>query len=456
MDSLEERVIAEEVVTDAKGNQRYFQTIKRPLIDSDGVARHVLGVATDITRMKRAEQERRDMQAQVLHAQKLESLGVLAGGIAHDFNNLLVGMLGNSDLALSKLAHDSPLRPTIGRIATAATRAADLCRQLLAYSGRGRFVLEDVNLSDAVREMNDLLGVSISKKATIALSLAEQLPPVHADPAQVRQVIMNLIINASDALEGNRGSIEIRTGSRNCSREFLSQTLASEAALPGNYCFLEVTDTGVGMTEEIQRKIFDPFFTTRFTGRGLGLAAVLGIVNGHGGAIQYISGKGQGTTARVFFPQSKEPSKATPRSASGTFKSTPGTVLIIDDEPVVREVLQSILESALLKAVMASGGAEALDIVRKDTQAFSVVLLDLTMPDMNGIDVLREIRRLNPSLPVVLLSGYNQEEALEGCDLDAQVGFLQKPFGSKVLLREVARVLGTASVVNPEPTSDTP
>ncbi|MGQ0721936.1 MAG: two-component system sensor histidine kinase NtrB, partial [Candidatus Eiseniibacteriota bacterium] len=245
MDTLQEKFIPEEVITDAKGNVRYLQTIKRPLVDEDGIARRVLGVATDITALRQAEETRRRIEAQMQHAQKLESLGVLAGGIAHDFNNLLVGILANADLVKRDLAPGSGGERSLEMIRIAARRAAELCRQMLAYSGRGHFVVGAVQLNDVVDELRELLGASISKKASLVYEPGVGLPEIEADVAQIRQVVMNLITNASDALQDRGGTIRLRTGTVRCTDGDLQDTCTGEVVPSGDYVFFEVTDSGV-------------------------------------------------------------------------------------------------------------------------------------------------------------------------------------------------------------------
>lgn len=264
------------------------------------------GVMVDITKQKKAEEERRRIEAQLLRTQKQESLGVLAGGIAHHYNNLLTAIVGNAELAMTDLSPGSRARNWIQQIGVATKRAAELTHQMLAYSGKGRFVVQMINLSQIISEMTHLLELSVSNKCALQYDLEENLPAVEVDAAQIRQVIMNLIINASEAMEDRNGMIAIRTGSQHCDRAYLSESYLDENLAVGEYVYLEVADTGCGMTAAIRSRIFDPFFTTKFTGRGLGLAAVLGIVRGHQGAIKIYSEPERGTTFRVLFPSTNE------------------------------------------------------------------------------------------------------------------------------------------------------
>ena len=256
----------------------------------------------DLTEQLRAEEEKRKLEEQVRQAQKMESLGVLAGGIAHDFNNILMAVLGHAELALAEISPMSPARRSISEIATAAHRAAELCRQMLAYAGKASVVLERVDLRSLVEEMAHLLKTAISKKAILNLNLEKGLPPIKADPSQIRQIVMNLIINASEAIGDRSGVITVAVGATRCDEEYLRKTELREDLVPGLYMHLEVTDTGHGMDAETRTRIFEPFFSTKFTGRGLGLAAVLGIVRSHKGALKVYSEPGKGTTFKVLFP----------------------------------------------------------------------------------------------------------------------------------------------------------
>ena len=306
----------------------------------------VLLFIRDITERKNAEEERRKIETQIQVTQKLESLGVLAGGIAHDFNNLLMAILGNIDLALMDMTPSSPVRSNLLEAAKASQRAADLCRQMLAYSGRGRFSSEAIDLNEAVEEMGHMLEVSISKKALLRYNFASGLPAIDADATQIRQIIMNLVINASDAIGERSGIISISTGAIYCDRDFLSETWLNEQLSAGLYAYVEVADTGCGMDKETLPRIFDPFFTTKFTGRGLGLAAVLGIVRSHKGAIKVYSEKGRGTTFKVLFPALEKPAEHSDgASVSGNEWRGSGMVLLADDEETIRRSAAACLRA---------------------------------------------------------------------------------------------------------------
>jgi PAS domain S-box-containing protein len=433
MDSRREKLIPIEVITDSRGNLRYLQTIKRPVVDPDGVARHVLGVATDITALKQADDARRALEAQMLQAQKLESLGLLAGGIAHDFNNLLVGVLTNADVASRKLGPGSAAAGAIEQIRVAAMRAAELCRQMLSYAGRGEVTIESVDLSEVVHELAELMRVSISKHAALGTDFATGLPTIAADPTQVRQVVMNLITNASDALEGRPGTITITTGMRDLARRDFDDDCTKQPPRPGRYVYVEVTDTGCGMSPETITRMFDPFFSTKVAGRGLGLAAVLGIVRSHHGAILVRSTPGAGTTCTVYFPADRVDEEVPATPVSRDVK-----VLVVDDEPIVSSAVKEILELEGYTVVTTHGGHEAIEVFRADPTSFAGVLLDMTMPRLAGIDVMQALRTIRPDIRIILMSGYERSRAVQ---LDPPpTAFIQKPFHSEDLLEAVGKL----------------
>jgi PAS domain S-box-containing protein len=399
----------------------------------------------DVTRRKQAEEENQRLEAQFRQAQKLESLGLLAGGIAHDFNNLLMAILGNSDLALNAVPGTSPARNHILEIERASRRAAELCRQLLAYSGRSQFTIEPINLSEAMAEMSQMLEVSISKKATLSCQFTADLPRVEADVAQVRQVIMNLITNASDSLGERSGTIRLATGVQPCDRALLQGCYLGEALPEGPYVYMEVADTGCGMDPETKARIFDPFFTTKSTGRGLGLAAVLGIVRGHQGCIEVQSSPGYGSLFRVFLPV-RTSAAAPARSAADTPAAWrgSGTVLVVDDEETVRVVTRQMLQRAGFSVLTASDGREALTLYAQHRDEIVCVMLDLTMPLMDGEETLRELRRIDPSVRVLMSSGYSEQEIDQRFAGQGVAGFISKPYSSTELVAKFRQALGGA------------
>jgi signal transduction histidine kinase len=389
--------------------------------------------------------ERQGLERRLQSVQKLESLARLAGGVAHDFNNLLVGILGNVGYALSELPESSPLYGALGDAQHAALRAADLTKQMLAYSGKGRFLLERLNLNTLLEEMTPLLGSGLSKKASLTFELAAELPEVEADPAQMRQLILNLLTNAGDALGEQKGVISITTGVMHAERDYLSTTYLDEGLPAGEYVFLQVSDTGPGIEPGAVAKIFDPFFTTKFTGRGLGLAAVLGILRGHRGAIRVDSQRGQGSTFRVLFPVAVEVELEHGPSAppdSGVFMGQ-GLVLVADDEETVRNVATRVLAKCGFRVITARDGAEAVKVYAEHAQQIVLVLLDMTMPGLGGDDVFRELQRIRPDVRVVLTSGYSENDVTSAFVGRGLAGFLQKPWVPGELVRTLRRAFGT-------------
>ncbi len=392
-------------------------------------------INVDITERKQAEEEKLLLERQVQQAQKMESLGVLAGGIAHDFNNLLMGVLGNADLALINMTKEAPGRENIYNIQIAAERAAELAGQMLAYSGKGRFVVKCMDLQFLVEEMVHLIESAISKKAIITYDFAIEVPPIKADPTQMRQVIMNLVINAAEAIGDKNGVIAIRTGSMECDRAYLNGTHVDSDLEEGTYSYFEVSDTGSGMDRETISKIFDPFFSTKFTGRGLGLAAVLGIVRGHKGVIKLSSEPGRGTTFKALFPAVKDsvdyPREQPDQKPDRRLKGR--TVLLVDDEETVRKVGKEMLKALGLNAVTAVDGIEALAIFKKTPDKFDHILLDLTMPHLNGEETYREMRRIKKDISVILSSGYTEQDLITRFAGKGFAGFIQKPYSVKRL-----------------------
>ena len=389
-----------------------------------------------------AEDARRAIEAKVLEVQKLESLGVLAGGIAHDFNNLLVAILGNASLALLDIPEDSPARQSVADIEIASQRAGELARQMLAYSGRSRFQIEPIELAELVRELMTLLQVSIGKSVVIKLDLAGEPIVVDGDAAQIRQVVMNLVINAADAIGDRSGVVTIRVRHLRADAAYLADAHPDTALEAGSYAALEVSDTGAGMDAATQARIFDPFFTTKFAGRGLGLAAVLGIVRGHGGALRIYSELGHGSTFRIVLPLSASSPLLAPESESAW--TGRGRILVVDDDAMVRTVARRLLESFGLTVVEATGGAEAIERFLDDPDAFDTILLDLTMPDVGGPEVFRAVRAIRPGVPVVLMSGYHEDEASATFGDKGLAGFVQKPFTPADLAKRMRIALASA------------
>jgi two-component system cell cycle sensor histidine kinase/response regulator CckA len=396
----------------------------------------------DSSRLKR-QQGDIGLEFSVHQAQKLESLGMLAGGVAHEFNNLLVGILGNASLALLDLSTEAPARHHVVEIEHAAHRAAELTRQLLTYAGQGRTAMEPVNCSQVVREMAALLRTAVSRNTQLQLAVADSLPLVHADIAQLRQVVLNLITNASDALPESGGLIVVRTGRQELDATALTECVAGTEAMPGSYVFVEVRDEGIGMDAAMRARIFDPFFTTKVTGRGLGLAATLGIMRAHRGAILLYSEAGTGTSIKLCFPVTESPVRhvAAPRTTS---RNSGGEVLVIDDEPSVRTVTHALLARRGFTVTEAATGADALALVRAHPDRYRLVLLDLTMPGLSGEETFRELRRIATGIQVVLMSGFHEQEVTRLFVGRGLAAFLQKPFRAEDLDAAVQRALSGA------------
>jgi PAS domain S-box-containing protein len=392
-----------------------------PIRDKLGRIVGASSVTRDIT-------ERRRFEEQIRETQKLESLGVLAGGVAHDFNNLLVGIMGNASLALDMLSADHPARRMLDGVLQASERATNLTQQLLAYSGKGRFVVQSIDVSRLIREIVALIQTSISKTVRVRFELDDALPPIEADVAQIQQLIMNLVINGAEAIGDAAGTVTIRTG--------VARRDAGGEAESGNYVFLEVEDTGCGMDQTTRERIFDPFFTTKFAGRGLGLAAAQGIVRGHRGEIDVESAPGQGTRFRVVFPAARGSAAQPGARPVSKARGGHGTVLVVDDEEVVRSMARATLERYGYQVLLAADGKEALACLRAAPHV-DMVLLDLTMPVMSGEETLSEMRRLHPQLRVVLSSGYNEAEATRRFAGRGLSGFLQKPYTADLLAEKV-------------------
>jgi PAS domain S-box-containing protein len=405
-----------------------------PVVDESGQVVSILGVVTDITERRRLEQAQ-------LQSQKLESLGVLAGGIAHDFNNLLTAILGNISLAQLCLPKLSPAWPYLENMERSVQRATNLTRQMLAYSGKGRFLVGPLDLNQAVEEMSHLLSVSISKKVALRYQLQAGLPVLMAEASQIQQVVMNLVTNASEAIGDREGIVSIATGTLSYDRETLARDFPGQSVEPGLFLTLEVADTGQGMTPEVQARIFEPFFTTKFTGRGLGLSAMQGILRAHHGGIRVYSEVGKGTTFKLIFPAGlgELPLEEDPAAESDWMSS--GTILVVDDEEGVRHVASDLLRSMGFDVVTAEDGLQALERYRESPVPIRAVLTDLTMPHMDGVETFRELRRMDPACRVILTSGYNEQEAIHDFLGKGLAAFVQKPFLRVDLLRVIRGVL---------------
>jgi two-component system cell cycle sensor histidine kinase/response regulator CckA len=412
----------------------------------DGEVR-IVGVARDITSRIEAEDARQMLEAQLRGSQKLESLGILAGGIAHDFNNYLTPIVGPAGLLSMELPEDSPLLARVDMIRKAARRATDLTAQMLAYAGGTEPHLAPLDVSDAILDMQLLLESSAAHRAELIYDLDRDLPPASADDGQIGQVIMNLVANAAEAIGEAGGRIEIRTGQLEADRGHLHEYHLGDKREAGRYVYVEVCDNGEGIDEETREHIFDPFFSTKFTGRGLGLAVVLGIVKSHSGALRFQGSKEGGTCFRVLLPAAESNSPAAHDESSGPRKSAatwpqPGTCLVVDDDEGARELTSILLERAGFEVLTAVDGAEAIELFRSRTTRISAVVLDNTMPGLSGAEVFDAIRLIDPDVPIVLASGYSRECISETLLEQHHTRFLRKPFDAEELLAVIVQLLG--------------
>ncbi|HWR54259.1 MAG TPA: PAS domain S-box protein [Bryobacteraceae bacterium] len=406
------------------------------IYDGQGQLASILSQVLDVTDRSRTEERLRQ-------AQKMESIALLAGGVAHDFNNLLVGVIGNASLAIEMLPPESPAADLLERIIKSGEQAAHLTKQMLAYSGKGRFVMEPVDLSDLIREVTDLVRSTAPKKIAMQLDLEPAIPSIKADRGQIHQVLMNLVINATEAIGNETGLIAVQTGVQSIDEQVIRE-LEGWDITPGDYVFLEVRDTGCGMDEATRARIFDPFFTTKFQGRGLGLAAVAGIVRGHKGAIRVRTAPGRGTSFHLLFPaMDSEPAvrAATGSRAEEQDLKTNGAILVVDDEEAVRHITQVSLERRGCEVLAASSGFEAMALLAQNADTIALVILDLSMPGMSGREVLPKLLAINPRLDVIVSSGYAEADALRLFDGMPVAGFIQKPYTVQRLVATVKMVL---------------
>ncbi|MEP6779161.1 MAG: response regulator [Gemmatimonadaceae bacterium] len=418
------------------------------LRDADGLATRRVGSVIDVTARTAAEEERVQLETKVREVQKLESLGVLAGGIAHDFNNLLVGILGNASVSLLDMPVSSPSHAAVTAIERAARDAASLTRQLLAYAGKGRFLLEPLDLSLLAKQLRPVLQTALGARSSLVYEAPVHLPVVHADGEQLRQAVVNVVTNAAEAISERAGQIRVVTTEETLDDARLRRCVPGSKAKPGVFACISVEDDGIGMDEASLAKIFDPFFSTKLAGRGLGLAATLGIVHGHSGALEVISAKGKGTKLRMYFPaayEEKDRALAPVNTAPKGIPITPRSrvrILVVDDDEHVRALAHRVLERLNYDSIEANDGLAAIELLRADATQVDAVLLDMTMPRMNGEDTLRGIRALAPWLPVILMSGHDEREVTPRLLEHGLGGYLQKPFTVDALSSMFARVVG--------------
>jgi PAS domain S-box-containing protein len=415
------------------GAYRWVLSQGAPRFDAEGTFLGFLGSLVDIEDRKLAEEKMRQ-------AAKLESLGVLAGGIAHDFNNLLVGIMGNASLLEEYFEPGSPAGELVDNLLKASERAAQLTRQMLAYSGRGRFFIEMLDLSEQTRQIATLVHASVPRNVRVRLELDPRLPRIQADASQMQQLLMNLILNGAEAVAGRGGWVEVRTSTETIGADLIASSFAAQDAVAGEHVVLTVADNGVGMDEATQARMFDPFFTTKFTGRGLGLAAALGIVRGHRGGIHVHSVAGEGTTFRVFFPVAQSYHETVAAAAPEAARTGAGRILVVDDEELVRETARKALVRLGYDVVVAHSGDQAIEILAGTSDGIDLVLLDMTMAGTSAEETLPRLRAVHPRVPVVATSGFDQAEATErfGTAID---GFIQKPYTVSRLARTIRQLL---------------
>lgn len=414
-----------------------------------GRALRVAGTYEDITREKETAEQMLDLRQRVDQAEKFKTLGVLAGGVAHDFNNLLTAFVGNLELALMDIPDDSPAIEFLEEARRSALSASELCNQLLAYAGKAEFHIETFSLNSLVTDMVHLLQVTIGKNHTLQLALDAKAPMVQGDPSQIRQVLLNLLTNAAESMGDKGGTIQVTTSTIT----EVEIACAHPELKPGSYICLSVVDQGAGMPQELQDKIFDPFFTTKFTGRGLGLASVQGIIRGHEGKITVQSNLGVGTMFRVYLPATDvaegcpvDTKRQQPQEESGL------NILVVDDETPVRTVLNGLLAQAGHEVLLAQDGISALEQLVKNDGLVDLVILDLVMPRKDGYETLSELRSCWPTLPVILSSGFSESSVKEKA-LSQSQGFLKKPFRREQLFSELQKALHHSSGGSPPLTS---
>lgn len=414
-----------------------------PIRDDDDAITGCVVVFRDCTQSKQLQEERRNLETKMQETQRLESLGVLAAGIAHDFNNLLTVVTMNASLAKTQVAKESPVMRGLTDIQSAAERAAQLCNQMLAYAGQGSLSVEDISINELTRDTAQLLTTAISKKTALSLDLGDSIPKIHGDRSQIQQVIMNLVINASESLQDLPGKIKLKTRYLHVEKSKLQACRAGGNLEEGNYLMIEVKDTGEGMTPEVLTRLFDPFFTTKFTGRGLGLAAVIGIVRSHGGDLSVESISGAGTTFRIYLPASEvtEDVVVTVDMESSSWLGT-GYALIVDDEATIRAAGQAVLNHLGFQVELAEDGMRGLEKILRQTVNYKVMLLDLTMPNLDGREVYKLVRDRMPDLPIIIMSGYSSHQATDLMADGGPTAFIQKPFSVNAIKEKLMVLLG--------------
>lgn len=422
-------------VRSKSGEWVWFRSTGAAIKDADGAPLHYVGAAMDVTELKRNEEQRREHERHMQQVQKFESLGVLAGGVAHDFNNILLAIMGYAELSLMDLEPGSALGANMKGIINAAARAADLCKQMLASAGKGLTVIEEIDLGAIIQEMLHLLEISISKKIALELNLKPDLPMMKGDNTQIRQIIMNLIINGAEAIGSLEGAITVETGVKDTLPPNMPRNPFFDPDHDGPWILLKVTDSGCGMDAATIDRMFEPFFTTKFTGRGLGMSAVQGIIRSHRGYIAVDSRPGQGACFRLFFPACSHPAAITEKrgDAPEWVQGRSCRILLVDDEEEVVKVCTRIVKKLGHAVITARDGSDALAVFKEKEAAIDLIIMDMTMPHMDGKETLAALRLLDTRVPVVISSGYTEVDILgqfSGLHLN---GFIQKPYTMKKL-----------------------
>jgi PAS domain S-box-containing protein len=424
------------------GSRVWAEVNSQYCFDGHGNVTGVEGNVRNINERKKAEQEAEELTGQLQQAQKMESIGVLAGGIAHDFNNLLVGVMGNAELAMLDVPQHSKMHDNLRQIFKASCRGADLVGQILAYSGQGRFAMGEQNINAIILDVSELLSAAIGKQVQLKQELMDDLPCIYGDKIQVTQLIMNLMTNASEALAGKPGEIGLRTGVRYLSAgDFPTMYMATDLK-EADYVYVEVTDSGCGMDEKTQTRIFDPFFTTKVSGTGLGLAALLGIVRGHHGTLSLESRLGHGSCFTVYLPvlsSSRAPRMIEHNGSFEIAELTKATVLVVDDEAAVRHVVTEFLEREGMQVLTANDGEEGVEVFRQHAHEIALVILDLTMPKMDGEQAFHAMHAIRSDVPILLTSGHSETEVVSRLSLYDLAGFIRKPYTRDTFIGEVRR-----------------
>lgn len=445
-------------IIDAKKQTHQILLTKAVYLDQQGETAGMIGILMDITVLKQDEENKLKALQEVQQAQRLESLALLAGGVAHDFNNMLTVILGNVDLALSEIPSEYAAIDYLRDARTTCLKAADLCRQMLLFTGRTPSNRQLINLNSVIQDVNKLLQAAISRRIYIQYRFTQPLPFIEADPSQVKQVIMSLVVNASEAMGDKPGVITITTGWMRCDRSYLETTVPAcrvgldKPMKQGNYVFLEVSDSGCGMDAELQKRIFDPFFTTKFFGRGLGLAAVLGIMRSHNGGIKVYSEPGKGTTFKILFPASENAKLISAHNGRKEKEKARkiATILAVDDEEGVRNFITKCLTRFGYKVITAANGDEAIELFAKHKDEIDIIFLDYAMPGVSSEDVFRQFRLMKPDVKVILCSGYSQEQAMSQFLGKGLAGFLQKPYGLIALKEKLDTLLPEEKKISDE------